>query len=113
MLAVFRAVAQLWIVRRTTFMTCPNCQKNAIPWLKLWLMSGYSTHRCSSCGAACRLRKSWPLKLVAVGLGAFSGIAGYRSGSWIVFGAIFVATLILDALVDSRFRRAELADVQR
>ena len=76
-------------------------------------MSGYGIHRCASCGAACRFRKSWPLKLVALGLGGFAGIAGYRSGSWVVFGAIFIAALILDALVDWRFRRAELADVQR
>jgi hypothetical protein len=94
-------------------MTCPSCQKNVIPWLKLWLMSGYGTHCYPSCGATCRLRKSWPLKLVAVGLGAFAGIVGYRSDSWVMFGAIFIAALILDALVDSLFRRLDLMDAKR
>ena len=81
--------------------------------MTLWFMSGYGTHRCSSCGATCRLRKSWPLKLVAVGLGAFAGIVSYRSGSWIVFGAIFIAGSILDGLVDYYFRRADLVDAKK
>jgi hypothetical protein len=50
--------------------------------------------------------------LVAVGLGAFAGIVGYHSGSWIVFGAIFITGSVLDGLVDFYFRRADLVDAK-
>jgi hypothetical protein len=93
-------------------MICPSCKKDTIPWLKLWFMSGYGTHRCSSCGAICRLRKSWPLKLVVVGLGFISALLGIHYHSWTVWGIATIIALTLDVLVDSHFRRSELADVQ-
>jgi hypothetical protein len=94
-------------------MTCPSCQKNTIPWLKLWMMSGYGSHRCPSCGAICRLQKSWPLKIVVIGLGGFSAFLGVHFQSWTVWAIATIISIAIDVLVDARFRRSELAQVQR
>jgi len=93
-------------------MICPNCQKDSIPYLKLWLMSGYGTQRCSSCGATCRIRKSLPLRLCGAFLGALSAVIGLHFRSWLVFGVIFIVALVLSYLLDLRFRRLKLADTK-
>ena len=107
------AAAQLWIVRRIKHMTCPNCKKDSVPFIKLWLKSGYGTQRCSNCGATCRIQKSFRLRMAASFLGALSAFIGLHFHSWVVLGVVFVAALTLGAFLDFRFRRLELADAQK
>ena len=96
-------------VRRTTFMNCPSCQKNVIPFIKLWLLSGFGTHRCPSCGAICRIRKSWRLKVFSLCLGGLVAFVGFHYRSWTVGVTAFMVALMVDAFVDARFRRLDLA----
>jgi hypothetical protein len=90
-------------------MACPKCQVDSIPFGKMWLKSGFGTYRCPSCGAISRVKKSVPLVIVSLCLGGLSAGLGLFFQSWIVFGVAFVVVVALDALIDSRFRRLEIA----
>jgi len=50
--------------------------------------------------------------IVSLCLGGLSAGFGLFFRSWIVFGVAFIAVVALDALIDSRFRRLEIADAK-
>jgi hypothetical protein len=79
----------------------------------MWLKSGRGTYRCPSCGMISRVKKSVPLVIMSLSLGALSAVLGFVFRSWLVFGVAFVIVTALDALIDSRLRRLELADAQK
>jgi hypothetical protein len=93
---------------RTTYMKCPQCQTDSIPFGKIWLKSGFGTYRCPNCNALCRVRRSNWLFVVCLCLGGAASGLGLWSRSWLVFGAAVFVAVLLDALIDFRFRRLEL-----
>ncbi len=90
-------------------MVCPSCENNSIRFSVVWIKGGLGTYRCPSCNALCRIKKSFPLTMISSSIGLFATILGFYFRSWIVFGAALAMGLLLDAVLDSRFRRLELA----
>ena len=91
-------------------MVCPNCQSNSIPFVRLWLKSGRGSYRCPSCSATCRVRKSATLFIASLCLGFAAGL-GLLFGSGPAFAVAIAVVLVIDALMDYRFRRLEVAEV--
>lgn len=94
-------------------MNCPSCQKDSIPFLRLWLKSGFGTYHCPNCNAISRIKKSVPLLVFSGGLGVVSAGFGILFRSWGVFGVALAVAVVLDAVVDFRLRRLELAVTER
>ncbi len=94
-------------------MRCPNCQNDTISFFTLWLKGGLGTYRCPSCSAMCRIKKSIPLTIVSMCIGGIVTVLGFYFRSWITFGIALIIGLLLDAVLDSRLRSLELAEIKK
>lgn len=91
-------------------MNCPNCQKDAISFTRVWLLSGLA--QCPGCGTRVHLKYaqpaiSIPLRALSSALAALSVVLGFRAYSWLVFVAILAAALAVSVLTASQFGRLE------
>lgn len=88
-------------------MICPNCKSDSIAFWNTWLKGSFGCHHCGTCGAVCRVRKSLVLTIVS---GCMGGAAGlfllFRS--WLIFGIAVAVGLVIDAMMDYRFRQLDL-----
>ena len=94
-------------------MICPNCQNDTIPFSTLWLKGGLGSYRCPSCSAMSRIKKSIPLTIISVCIGGIATSLGFYFRSWIIFGIALVIGLLLDAILDNRFRSLELTKTKK
>ena len=89
-------------------MKCPNCQRDSIPFLKVWVKSDFGTFKCPDCGATAGVVRSVPLILGSISIGIMVFVLGVYFGSLIVFDVALVVGSVVDAAVTYRFRRLKV-----
>ena len=91
-------------------MTCPKCHNDGIPFRRVWARGGMGRFQCVRCGAGCRVRRSPILVAAAFALGGLAVVVWILLRSWLLFAVALVVALAIDAWIDSRFRRLDVAD---
>jgi len=93
-------------------MKCPSCTRDAVSFGAAWIRSGWGRYTCRHCGVILRTSREPLLFINTASLSGAATILGFLSRSWLVFGALFVWAIGLDAALDWRFRRLALADAE-
>ena len=84
-------------------MKCPACNTDSIPFLKIWLKSGFGVYNCKHCGATLRIKKQPLLAVISFFLGAFAASVVLYFHSWLIFFIVLIICLAIDAVMDIKF----------
>ncbi|MGB1800512.1 MAG: hypothetical protein ACPHLK_06750, partial [Gammaproteobacteria bacterium] len=89
-------------------MKCVKCNENGIPFIKIWIKSGYGHYKCDKCAVTLKVKKNYKLVFVPILLGTISTAIGIYYESWAVFFAAFLVAITIDAIIDTQILELEL-----
>ena len=85
-------------------MMCPICHCNGVSFRRIWIKSGWGSYTCRDCGSELKVRKNIWLVLLSILLAGAAFTLGFAMKSWIVLFVAVIPALVLDAMIDWRFR---------
>ena len=86
-------------------MKCPVCNKNSIPFLKIWLRGGFGKYTCEHCDSTLKVKDNPLLAGISIILGLGVAVIGLYSGIWSIFVIVLIIALAIDAVMDINLRQ--------
>jgi hypothetical protein len=85
-------------------MRCPHCNKDTVPFWKVWFGGAFVRYKCSECGGLSRIRQSTQLVLVTGCLWALAALVWTMYWSWPGLVLAMALAFAFDSYLEYRYR---------